>query len=632
VARQLGVVVVFTLPAVALWWRAWTGGASSTVRCNCLDPGQQVWFVAWPAYALSHGLNIFFTNWLWSGHGVNLLANASSPLVGFVLAPVTWVFGPFVATTVALTLAPGLSAWGCWLASRRLVDWQPACWVAGFLFGYSPFVIQNIDQGHLGLGLLVFPPLIFVVLHEIVVRRQRSATWCGVALGLLLFLQFMVSQEILTLTVMTAVVGMAVCALLSPRRAAAAFPFALRAFGTAVVVSVATLAAPVSFMLEGPQHIRGSIWAGAQVLFTSVAYGIWNAGHVAVQLASFPAGTGVGPPVQFLGIGVLVAAGVSLALAWRRRAVWVLAIVAVVTTVCSWGSVLYLSPTHVEFGKWLVWQWLTDRPILDNVESVHFVALADLAVAVIVALGIGAARSATLWNRMPGGVRLLGLVALGAVIAAMVVPLWTSYRAPLVVEKVRLPPWYTTAAREVAPRSVIASYPFPASAAAESQPMVWQAADGMRFRLAGGYVKVPGRGNGVIGTGPKGSATWILDTLTLASGPAKTQFTLTGGDIVQLRAALRRWDVSYVVVTDTGPAPVEAAAVFSATTGTVPVVAHRAWVWDLRTRPILSHPDTARAASAFQSCRSSAPTLGRVPSARALPQALNRCAAAGTRS
>jgi hypothetical protein len=398
------------------------------------------------------------------------------------------------------------------------------------------------------------------------------------------------------------------------------------------VVSVATLAAPVSFMLEGPQHIRGSIWAGAQVLFTSVAYGIWNAGHVADQLASFPAGTGVGPPVQFLGIGVLVAAGVSLALAWRRRALWVLAIVAVVTTVCSWGSVLYLSPTHVEFGKWLVWQWLTDRPILDNVESVHFVALADLAVAMIVALGIGAARSATLWNRMPGGVRLLGLVVLGAVIATMVVPLWSSYRAPLVVEKVRLPPWYTTAAREVPPQSVIASYPFPASAAAESQPMVWQAADGMRFRLAGGYVKVPGRGNGVIGTGPKGSATWILDTLTLASGPAKTQFTLTGGDIVQLRAALRRWDVSYVVVTDTGPAPVEAAAVFSATTGTVPVVAHRAWVWDLRTRPILSHPDTARAASAFQSCRSSAPTLGRVPSARALPQALNRCVAAGTRS
>jgi dolichyl-phosphate beta-glucosyltransferase len=615
-----------------LWWRAWTGGAASTVRCGCLDPGQQVWFVAWPAFALSHGLNLFFTNWLWSGPGVNLLANASSPLVGVVLAPVTWVFGPFVATTVALTLAPGLSAWGGWLAARRVVDWRPACWVAGFLFGYSPFVVQNVDQGHLGLGLPVFPPLIFVVLHEILVRRQRSATWCGVALGLLLFLQFMVSQEILTLTVITAVVGIAASALVSPRRAAEAFPFALRAFGTAAAVSVATLAAPASFMLEGPQHIKGSIWAGAQVLFTSAAYGIWNAGHVAVPLASFPAGTGVGPPVQFLGIAVLAAAAVSLALAWRTRTLWVLAIVVVVTTICSWGSVLYLSPTHVEFGKWLVWQWFTNRPILDNVESVHFVALADLAVALIIALGIGAARSWPLWGRMPAGARVLGLVALGAVIAAMVVPIWSSYRAPLVVQRVRLPPWYTTAAREVPPGSVIASYPFPASAAAESQPMVWQAADGMRFRLAGGYVKVPGRARGVIGTGPQGSATWTLDTLTLASGQAQVQFTLTGGDVARLRSALRRWDVSYVVVTDTGSAPVEAAAVFTATTGTVPVVAHRAWVWDLRTRPLLSHLDSTLAASAFQSCRSSAPTLGRVPSARALPQTLNRCVAAGTRS
>ena len=34
---------------------------------------------------------------------------------------------------------------------------------------------------------------------------------------------------------------------------------------------------------------------------------------------------------------------------------------------------------------------------------------------------------------------------------------------------------------------------------------------GVRAILAGGYVKVPGRGKGVIGTGPVGSATWTLD-------------------------------------------------------------------------------------------------------------------------
>src|SRR5271168_3379978 len=48
-AVQLGILVAFTAPAVVLWWHAWSGGPGSTIRCECLDPGQQVWFVAWPA-------------------------------------------------------------------------------------------------------------------------------------------------------------------------------------------------------------------------------------------------------------------------------------------------------------------------------------------------------------------------------------------------------------------------------------------------------------------------------------------------------------------------------------------------------------------------------------------------------
>jgi len=623
VASQVGVIVLFTVPAVVLWWRAWSGGPGSTIRCNCLDPGQQVWFVAWPAFALRHGIDIFSTTWLWPSHGVNLLANASSPLVGFVLAPVTWAFGPFVATTVALTLAPGLSAWACWLACRRFVRWEPACVVGGLLFGYSPFVVQNIDQGHLGLGLLVVPPLVVVVLHEILVRQKRPAVWCGLALGALLFAQFMISQEILTLTVLTAAVGVVVCALVAPRRAAAAFPFALRAFAVTAVTGAVTLAVPVWFMLDGPQHIRGSIWSGGQVFFIAMAYDLWNAGRYATQLPAFPVGAGQGSAVEFLGLGVLVAAAVALAVAWRERVAWVMGVVAVVATLCSWGSAVWLSPTHADYLKWLPWQWLTNRPLLDNVESIHFAALADLAVAVVVAVGLGAAASWSFWHPAPAA-RLVLLVVVAALLLA---PQWSTYQAPLRVTKVNVPPWYATTAKTVAPRAVIASYPFPASAASESQPMVWQAADGMRFRLAGGYVKVPGHGQGVIGTGPVGSATWTLDTLTLAWGHAAALFTLTGAEVSNLRSALRQWDVSYIVVTDTGAAPVEAAGVFTAVTGVVPVVSHRAWVWDLAAGPSPSPAHAALAAAAFGSCRSFLTALTPVPAGRPLPQTLNRCIA-----
>ena len=158
-AANAGVLALFGVPGIVLWWHAWDGHLSSTLACACGDSGQQVWFIAWPAYALQHGLSPFFSNALWAPHGVNLLSNASSPLVGLTLAPVTWLSGPIVATNVALVLAPALSAWGCWYACRQMVTWSPAAWIAGFLFGYSPFVVDNDATGHVGLALLVVPPL-----------------------------------------------------------------------------------------------------------------------------------------------------------------------------------------------------------------------------------------------------------------------------------------------------------------------------------------------------------------------------------------------------------------------------------------------------------------------------------------
>lgn len=628
-ARQLGLIVLFTLPAVVLWWRAWSGGAASTVRCRCVDPAQQVWFIAWPAYALLHGLNVFFSNWLWPSHGVNLLENASSPLIGVVLAPVTWAFGPFVATTLALTLAPGLSAWGCWLACRRLVAWWPACAIAALLFGYSPFVVQNVSQGHLGLALLVFPPLMLVVLHEIFVRRTWSAERCGLTLGLLLVGQFMVSQEVLALTVVSGAAGVAVCVLVARPRLATTYRFALRSLALAALVAALLLAVPVWFMLHGPQHIRGSIFAGATYFFTSTAYGIWEAGRYALQLPGFAAGTTSGPPQQYLGVGVLIGLALSLVLARRRRALWVMVAIAFVATLFSWDNAVWLSPGHGIPVGWLPWQWITRMPLLDNVGALHFVALADLAAAVIIALGIGAARSWQLWARLPAAAALAGVIALCGATAAMLVPLWVSYQAPLAVQKVRLPPWYATAARTIPVGSVVASYPFPSSAALESQPMVWQVADGMHFRLAGGYAKVPSPNDGILDFGPRGSATWVLDSMTTAGPTLKDELTLTAAEVGHLRSALRRWDVSYVVVTNGGALPVEAAGVFTATIGTLPKVSHRAWVWDLRDQPTTSATARVPAAAAFNTCRAAAPALGIVPVGRPLTQAVNRCIVAG---
>ena len=160
VGFHLGAIALFSLPAVALWWHVWSGHPSSTLTCGCGDPAQQVWFTAWPAWAMAHLHDLFFSGAVNVPHGANLLSNTSGTLVGVVLAPVTWLFGPVTATNVALTLAPGLSAWGCFAAIRPLVTWKPGAIPAGLVYGYSAAIVTSLAFGHVSVTWLVIPPLL----------------------------------------------------------------------------------------------------------------------------------------------------------------------------------------------------------------------------------------------------------------------------------------------------------------------------------------------------------------------------------------------------------------------------------------------------------------------------------------
>ncbi len=102
--------------------RVWvTGNPTSTVLCQCGDPGQAVWFMAWVPYAITHGHNPLFTTRMLSGQGgANLLESTSYLLPSFLLAPVTWLFGATVSFNAAETIAPVLSGWAMYLAAGRV--------------------------------------------------------------------------------------------------------------------------------------------------------------------------------------------------------------------------------------------------------------------------------------------------------------------------------------------------------------------------------------------------------------------------------------------------------------------------------------------------------------------------------
>ncbi|MGH9097652.1 MAG: hypothetical protein ACRDWB_09520, partial [Acidimicrobiales bacterium] len=165
--------------SVIVWWNVWFTHPTSTTTCGCGDSSLITWFLAWPAHAISHGLNPLYSTALFHPTGVNLPANTSQLAFGVLLAPVTWAFGPIATLNVALTLSPFLSALAMFVLLRRWVDWQPAAFFGGLFYGFSPLILVSLTDAHLMVGTLVVPPLIIACLDELLIRQRRPALRVG---------------------------------------------------------------------------------------------------------------------------------------------------------------------------------------------------------------------------------------------------------------------------------------------------------------------------------------------------------------------------------------------------------------------------------------------------------------------
>ena len=334
VGFHLLALACFTVPAILLWWHVWSGHPSSVLTCGCGDPAQEVWFMAWPAWAITHLHNVFFSGAVNVPHGANLLSNTSGPLVGVVLAPVTWLFGPVTATNVALTLAPALSAWACFAAIRPLVNWKAGAIPAALVYGYSTAIVTSIAFGHVSVTVLVIPPFLFTTLHEIVIRQEHSVRRDGLVLAALLVAQFFISPEILVMCLLLGAVGLLAVMVVGWRQLRPRAGHALPALALAAGVTVVLLAYPAWYGLSGPQAVSGMLFALAPIagvplsgLLVPGAYGA-----VANEYQRFGGYLGRnGPPPDYVGWGVALASLGALVAGRRRPLTWLLLLLAAAT-------------------------------------------------------------------------------------------------------------------------------------------------------------------------------------------------------------------------------------------------------------------------------------------------------------
>jgi hypothetical protein len=619
VGFHLVALACFTVPAIVLWWHVWSGHPSSALTCGCGDPAQEVWFMAWPAWAVMHLHNVLFASVVNVPHGANLLSNTSGPLVGVVLAPVTWLFGPVTATNVALTLAPALSAWACFAAIRPLVTWKAGAIPAALVYGYSAALVTSLTLGHVSVTVLVIPPFLFTTLHEIVIRQEHSVGRDGLLLAALLVIQFFISPEILVMCLLLGAVGLVAVTVVGWRQVSPRAGHALPALALGAVVTVAVLAYPTWYGLKGPQAVTGVLFALAPISGVPLA-GLLVPGPYGAPANAYIRFGGylgrTGPPPDYVGWGVALAGVGSLIAARRRPLTWLLLLLAAATFWLALGGYLLSGPAWLGH-PWLPWRALSTLPVLKEILPDQFVPLVTLFVAFLLAIGLDALHGA---HRRPASwlarhrSALAGVATVGVAVVALT-PVLTTFDAPLHVVRVHTPPYLRDAATRPPAGAVVLTVPFAVSGSA--QPMLWQAMQGMRFQLAGAALKTPNPRGGPVGTGAPGSARRILTDLSI-SGPDLP--VGTPAQLATVRSALASWQVDQVVITGASRDPVYASGFFTAALGVAPVFERRAWVWKVQPGATLTLAPPV-AGVTLSSCRTYAAT----PAVRQMPLTMARC-------
>ncbi len=569
-----GLALLYLAVSVVLWWHVWTADPSSVATCGCGDAARFIWFFEWPVYAIGHGHDPWYSTWLFHPTGINLLDDTSVLALGVVLAPITALFGPVAGMNVGLTLAPALSALAAFVLLRRWVPWWPAAAVGAFLYGFSPFVVTELALNQLNIAFLAVPPLIVLVLDELLVRQVWSPARAGVTLALLATVQFFVSTEILVITALFAALGIVLlvagAAVLDPQALQDRLPHAVQGAAVAVVGSGLLLAYPLWFLLRGPGHLNGPIWSNGTTFSeygTTPGSFVRPGGLGTVHALSLRFGGYQGPLLPglgYLGAGAVVVALIGL-LAWHRdRRLIYFGVIGLVAAAVS------LAPGH---GYWVPWQALRHLPLVGDIVEARFTVVVALCLAVVVALTLGHARASA--PSVHGRRVAPALLAVLAVVPSVVV-LWPN--VPLTTRAVVLPAWFRDVGAHLPPGNVLLVYPTPFSGLQSSQ--AWQAVNSMQWAQAGGGgpTGLPSR------AGHERAGFEVLAAASLALGPAPP---LGSAQALAVRHALDAWGVTVVVIPDQSALPryergrstAYAVGLLTAAVGSAPARSHGAWVW-----------------------------------------------------
>ena len=479
--RELvGALLVYLTLAFIFTESAWEDPTRRWIGI-CCDQEQSIWFLAWLPTALGSGHNPLITDRLNAPDGANLMWNASVPLVGLLVAPITRLGGPILAYNVAALLAIALSGLACFAALRRYTKGALGALVGGGLYCLSPYVASHTAL-HLNLINVWAPPLFLIILDELVVRRRYRPELLGVGLGAIGAVQLVTSEEVLALSAVVGALLTVVLALIVRKRAAIleSGRRLVRSAAPGVAAFLVIGGLPLAVQFLGPQQIHGPV-QDTSVYSTDLLNIILPNPY---QLLSPEVVTEVyrqfsglyHEATAYVGLPLLLVLGWFAAARWQDRRVRVATVVGLLLLVLSLGPEL-----HVAGQAWNVpmpWLPFGGLPLIEHALPGRLTLFMWLAVAGLVAMAIDHAAALDVRS---AGLRLTA-IAFGLV---FVLP------TPATSSTAEVPPFFRSWTDEgIADDAVILFAPWFTNGAG-ADPMLWAAFAQARPRMYEGYVYVP---------------------------------------------------------------------------------------------------------------------------------------------
>jgi hypothetical protein len=416
-------------------------------------------------------------------------------------------------------------------------------------------------SNHPHMTFAVYPPLVVLLLDEMLVRQRQSAVRTGLLLGVATALQLLTGEEIAATSVLVSAIGIALLALLYRSEVRPRIAHAVRALAVAGVAAFALAAVPLGVQFFGAERVSAAS-GPIQPKGTFVVDALEFIVPTARQELTFHAADRIGEKFNgqseingYVGIPLLLLAAFVVVRYRSDRLVRFVAALGVIVALLSMGPRPDVAGHSLPIPlPWVIPQRL---PLLENILP------ARLALVMFLLLGLLAAVFADR-SRLPR-------LGVAAIVAAAFVPLIP--HLPYASTASASPPFFESGARAIPEGSVALVAPLAGVSVGTTRPMLWQVAAGLRFRMPEGYVIRPR------GTFDLPSVYPGLFTRMAQLSRGETTPALTTAGRLAIRCALLGLRIRTVVVGPMAVGETETIALFRDVLGSEPVRTGAVELW-----------------------------------------------------